>query len=127
MGDSQDASYDGNPELKGEVDITKQFSDQAWQSEPVKIGFKFPFYGTEYEQIYVSSHGGLTFKKADGNISCMIPTADCVEGLGYISAYANSGKLSITANSKVTYGQQDGKFVVKFKDVATPVQTVVAT
>lgn len=120
MGDSQDASYDGNPELKGEVDITKQFSDQAWQSEPVKIGFKFPFYGTEYEQIYVSSHGGLTFKKADGNISCMIPTADCVEGLGYISAYANSGKLSITANSKVTYGQQDGKFVVKFKDVATP-------
>ena len=50
----------------------------------------------------------------------MIPTADCVEGLGYISAYANSGNLSITANSKVTYGQQDGKFVVKFKDVATP-------
>ena len=34
MGDSQDASYDGNPELKGEVDITKQFSDQVGSQNP---------------------------------------------------------------------------------------------
>lgn len=114
-----EAVYDGNPELNGEVDITKQFSDQTWLSEPVKIGFKFPFYGTEYDQIYVSSHGGLSFNKINGNISCMIPTAKCVEGLGYISAYTNSGHLSMSANSKVSCGHQNGKFTVKFKNVVT--------
>lgn len=111
--------YDGNPALGSETDITSQFNDSKWQSEAVELGFKFPFYGTEYTQVYVSSHGGVMMQTKDGNISCMVPTGSCVEGLGYISAYANSGHLSLGASSKISYGRQDGKFTVKFKDVLT--------
>lgn len=111
--------YDGNPALNSETDITSQFNDSRWQSSAIDLGFKFPFYGTEYSQVYVSSHGGVTMRAADGNISCMVPSATCVNGLGYVSAYANSGFLSMGANSKISYGRQDGKFIVKFKDVLT--------
>lgn len=118
--DNSDAfAYDGNPEINGETEITSQFNDNNWQSEPISIGFKFPFYGTDYEQIHVSSHGGLMVQTTDGRISCMVPTATCVEGLGYISAFANSGHLNMGSNSKVTYGHLNGKFIVKFKNVLT--------
>lgn len=113
-------AYDGNRELVSETDITSQFSDHQWLSEPVSLGFKFPFYGQDYEQVYISSHGGVSMYTADGNIACLVPTANCVNGLGYISAYANSGHLDLNTNSKITYGRQDGKFVVKFKNVITP-------
>ncbi len=112
--------YEPAPELADEQDITSQFTSDNWQSGPVKIGFKFPFYGKEYDQIYVSSYGGVSVQPIDGRISCMVPTGDCVEGLGYISAYTNSGWMDMGANSKVTYGHKDGKLYVKFKDVVTP-------
>lgn len=118
--DGSDAfAYDGNPELSGETDITSQFDDNNWQSEAINIGFKFPFYGTEYEKVYVSSHGGVMMQTIDGRISCMVPTATCVEGLGYISAYANSGHLNMGGSSKVSYGRQNGKFTVRFSNVVT--------
>lgn len=118
--DNSDAfEYDGNPEINGETDITSQFNDNNWQSEPISIGFKFPFYGKDYEQIHVSSYGGLMVQTIDGRISCLVPTSTCVGGLGYISAYANSGNLNMGGNSKVTYGHLNGKFIVKFKNVLT--------
>lgn len=120
LGGSDAFAYDNNPELNGETDITNQFGDNSWQSSAISLGFKFPFYGTDYDKVYVSSHGAVMFNTTDGNISCMVPAATCVSGLGYISAYANSGHLDIGANSKITYGRRDGKFVVKFKDVLTP-------
>lgn len=112
-------AYDGNPALNSETDITAQFNQNNWQSSAIDIGFKFPFYGTEYTKVHVTSHGGIEMQRKEDNISCIVPAADCVEGLGYISAYANSGALSMGANSKITYGRQDGKFTVKFKDVIT--------
>lgn len=117
---STDFAYDGNPALINEKDITAQFTSNNWQSEPIDLGFKFPFFGEDYTQVYVTSHGSVSMKKIDGNIACLVPTGNCVDGLGYISAYGNSGKLTFGANSKVTYGRQDGKFTVKFKDVLTP-------
>ena len=112
--------YEPAPELADEKDITSQFTNDNWQSGPIKVGFKFPFYGKDYDEIYVSSYGGVSMKQADGRISCMVPTGDCVQGLGYISAYTNSGWMDMGANSKITYGHKNGKFYVKFKDVVTP-------
>ncbi len=112
--------YEPAPELADEQDITSQFTNDNWQSGPIKVGFKFPFYGKDYEQVYVSSYGGVSMQAITGRISCMVPTGDCVEGLGYISAYTNSGWMDMGANSKVTYGHKDGKLYVKFKDVVTP-------
>ena len=112
--------YEPAPELADEKDITSQFTNDNWQSGPIKVGFKFPFYGKDYEQIYVSSYGGVSMQQADGRISCMVPTGDCVQGLGYISAYTNSGWMDMGANSKITYGHKNGKLYIKFKDVVTP-------
>ena len=112
--------YEPVPELADEKDITSQFTNDNWQSGPIKVGFKFPFYGKDYDEIYVSSYGGVSMQQMDGRISCMVPTGDCVQGLGYISAYANSGWMDMGANSKITYGHKNGKLYVKFKDVVTP-------
>ena len=112
--------YKPAPELADEKDITSQFTNDNWQSGPIKVGFKFPFYGKDYDEIYVSSYGGVSMRQMDGRISCMVPTGDCVQGLGYISAYTNSGWMDMGANSKITYGHKNGKLYVKFKDVVTP-------
>ena len=120
VGDDESFEYEPAPELADEKDITSQFTNDNWQSGPIKVGFKFPFYGKDYEQIYVSSYGGVSMQQADGRISCMVPTGDCVEGLGYISAYTNSGWMDMGANSKITYGHKNGKLYIKFKDVVTP-------
>lgn len=112
--------YEPAPELADEKDITSQFTNDNWQSGPIKVGFKFPFYGKDYDEIYVSSYGGVSMRQMDGRISCMVPTGDCVQGLGYISAYTNSGWMDMGANSKITYGHKNGKLYVKFKDVVTP-------
>lgn len=114
--------YDGNPEIANETDITSQFNDNVWQSQAVDLGFQFPFYGTNYSQIYINTRGGIAMQTIDGNILCMVPTADCVQGLGYVSAYACSGPLHIGANTKISYGRQDGKFTVKYKDVLSPAE-----
>lgn len=116
---SDEFEYDNNPELNNETDITSQFNNNVWQSEALDLGFLFPFYGKTYSKAYVTSHGSIEMQTTDGNIQCIVPTATSVGGLGYISAFANSGKLSLGANSKITYGRQDGKFTVKFKDVLT--------
>ena len=112
--------YEPAPELADEKDITSQFTNDNWQSGPIKVGFKFPFYGKDYDEIYVSSYGGVSMQQMDGRISCMVPTGECVQGLGYISAYTNSGWMDMGANSKITYGHKNGKLYVKFKDVVTP-------
>ena len=106
--------------MADETDITSQFTNDNWQSGPIKVGFKFPFYGKDYDEIYVSSYGGVSMQQMDGRISCMVPTGDCVQGLGYISAYTNSGWMDMGANSKITYGHKNGKLYVKFKNVVTP-------
>ena len=112
--------YEPAPELADEKDITSQFTNDNWQSGPIKVGFKFPFYGKDYDEIYVASYGGVSMQQMDGRISCMVPTGDCVQGLGYISAYTNSGWMDMGANSKITYGHKNGKLYIKFKDVVTP-------
>lgn len=113
-------AYDGNPDLLNETDITGQFNNNIWQSDAVDLGFQFPFYGQNYSKVYINDRGAVAFNKIEGNITCMVPVGTCVQGLGYVSAFACSGHLSFGADSKVTYGRQDGKFTVKYKNVLAP-------
>ncbi len=116
---STEFAYDGNPDLVEETDITSQFNANNWQSSAIDLGFQFPFYGTNYNKVYVTSYGGIEMQTKDGNVGCIAPDATCLSGLGYVSAFVNSGTLSLGANSKISYGSQDGKFTVKFKNVLT--------
>lgn len=113
-------AYDGNPDLLNETDITGQFNNNIWQSDAVDLGFQFPFYGQNYSKVYINDRGAVAFNKIEGNITCMVPVGSCVQGLGYVSAFACSGHLSFGADSKITYGRQDGKFTVKYKNVLAP-------
>jgi hypothetical protein len=117
---STDFAYDGNEELTNSVDITNQFNDNNWMSTSIDLGFDFPFYGQKYSSVYVTSQGSVTMKTIEGHISCVVPTGTCVDGLGYLSAFSNSGRLDFGANSRISYARQDGKFIVKFKDVLVP-------
>ena len=115
-------AYEAAPDLSDETDITSQFSDQIWLSGAIDLGFKFPFYGDNYDKVYVTTHGGISMTSVSGSIGCFVPEASCMSGLGYISAFGNSGypgSLYMRGGSKVSYGHKDGKFVVKFHDVAT--------
>lgn len=110
--------YDGNPELLNPTNISSQFSDQNFWSEAIPLGFSFPYYGKNYDKIYITSYGGLSVSTEGYLHVCMIPTASpsCIKGLGLIAAYGLNS-LDFGPNSKIEYAKQDGKFTVRFKDV----------
>lgn len=115
-------AYEPAPDLIDEVDITSQLSiSNVWQSEAVEIGFNFPFYGEEFNKLYICSTGGVAMNKISGRIPSIVPSASNCNGIGYISAFATSGYLDMGENSKISYGHKDGKFVVKFQNVLTPI------
>lgn len=111
-----DFAYDGNPALLGGTDITSVFSDDVRNTEPISLGFDFPFYGKTYDKIYINSLGGISFSL--GEYSYFPPlseSSESLEGIGYITAYGH--QLQFGPNSKVVYAKQDGKFVVKYENV----------
>lgn len=55
--------YEPAPELADETDITSQFNSNNWQSGAVKLGFKFPFYGKKYTEMYIYNTGFVSFDK----------------------------------------------------------------
>lgn len=110
-------AYDGNPQLIDSIDVTGMFNDSKWLSDSINIGFSFPFYGKNYDKVYITSYGSLAFNTVEGNIQCMVPVSTCVQGLGYISGFATSGKFKFGKDTKIVYGRQDGKFIVKFINV----------
>ena len=110
------ANYDGNPQLIGGTDVSSQFSDDVVLTKAIPLGFSFPYYGENYEKVYITSFGGLMFAP-NGQIlrSPLTPTSYGVENTGMISAYGT--QLMMSPQSKVEYVKADGKFVVKFTDV----------
>ncbi|MEE0975955.1 MAG: S8 family serine peptidase [Muribaculaceae bacterium] len=111
-----DFEYDGNPALLGGVDITSSFDDNTYLSRQIAIGFEFPFYGKNYENLYITSYGGLAFGVGESPYrSPLSESSYGLEGVPYISAYGY--QLAMGPNSKIEYAKQDGKFVVKFTDV----------
>lgn len=116
---STGAEYDGNPELIGAVDITSSFSDNSSWSAPIDLGFKFPFYGKEYEQVYVNNLGGIAMNT--GEFAAMsqtpvYPGHTYLNGTGWISAWGAS-VLQMGADSHVSYAKRDGKLVISFSNV----------
>lgn len=107
--------YEPMPELADEIDITGKLSESNWQFE-VPVGFKFPFYGQDYETAYICLTGGVSMNKITGRIPSMVPTASSCNGLGYISGFATSGYLGIGSDTKISYGHKDGKLVVKYSN-----------
>ena len=58
--------------------VAKDGGEEAFLSHPVDIGFTFTFYGVEYDKVYVSKYGYLTFSDGPALAACYIepiPTA----------------------------------------------------
>lgn len=111
-----DFAYDNNPELSSVTDIKSELSDYVQLSSPISMGFTFPYYGKNYDQVYITSFGALCFEPNTTTLrSPLTPESDCIVGMGLISAYGR--KLQFGADSKVEYAKQDGKFIVKYTDV----------
>ena len=113
-------AYDGNPDLIGATAVQSKFSDDVYVSDPISLGFAFPYYGKNYEQVYITSFGGLMFAPNTATfVNPLTPDSYGVAGTGLISAYGR--QLMMNSNSKVAYAKQDGKFVVKFENVLATV------
>jgi len=109
-------TYDGNPALIGATDITSQFSDDVYVSKPISLGFQFPYYGKNYDKVYVSSYGALMFATSEINFwPPLTEKSESIVGTGMISAYGD--QMRFGPKSHIEYAKADGKFVVKFVDV----------
>ncbi|MGM9844565.1 MAG: S8 family serine peptidase, partial [Muribaculaceae bacterium] len=116
LGEATDFTYDGNPELIGETEVTSTFTDNVKNTKSIALGFDFPFYGKTYTEVYINSLGGLSFSLGEYSyFPPLTPTSSSLEGVAYISAYGH--QLQFGPNSHVTYAKQDGKFVVKYDNV----------
>lgn len=114
--------YDGGVTLAGGTDIASKFSDAVYISDAVSLGFQFPYYGVEYDKVYISSYGALMFALPEEGMNFwnpLTPSSATIAGTGMIAAYGN--KLDMGANSHVTYAKQDGKFIVKYENVLATV------
>lgn len=113
---STEFAYDGNPELLGATDITSSFNDEVYLSKEIALGFSFPFYGKNYEKVYITSYGGLAFATSENVYrSPLAESSYGLDGIPYISAYGT--QLALGPNSKIEYAKQDGKFVVNYSNV----------
>ncbi|MDP8206225.1 MAG: T9SS type A sorting domain-containing protein [Candidatus Electryonea clarkiae] len=83
---------------------------------PFDIGFDFPFYGEEYDEIFVASNGFLTFGQGSSlwrNITC--PNAADPDNALFLFAE----DLNPTANGEIYYGEDDdGNFICQFEGVS---------
>lgn len=109
--------YSAPEQLVNAVDVRPQLSDNAPLSEPISMGFEFPFYGENYDKVYITSYGALSF--GVNEISLWSPLSpknpERINGMGIISAYGNL--LNFGANSQIKYAKQDGKFIVSYENV----------
>lgn len=117
LNDPSELAYAWKPLLNA-TDIKTQFGTYKYWSEPVNIGFSFPFYEGKYNEVYIGSYGALNFTGNPGAMHNTIPpTADrgCIGGMGLITAFG-AGELQFDGNSKLLYGKQDGNFVISYEN-----------
>lgn len=109
-------AYESAPSLIGATDITSKFTDTQYVTGPIKLGFDFPYYGKTYDQVYITSYGGVMFALNETSFRPpLTPGSYGVPGTGLISAYGS--QLQMSPESKVEYALKDGKFVVNFSNV----------
>lgn len=103
-------------DLLNATEIQNQFDESTVWTEAINIGFKFPFFGKDYEQVYIGKLGILSFSGELGSLHACIPAStSCAQGLDLITPIAK--ELSFSPKSKITYAKQNGKFVVSFENV----------
>lgn len=103
-------------ELLNATEIQNLIDDNTIWTEAVNIGFKFPFYGKNFEQVYIGKLGVLSFSGKTGSLhACLPASTSCSQELELITPMAK--KLSISPKSKIAYAKQNGKFVVSFENV----------
>lgn len=103
-------------ELLNTTEIQNLFDENTIWTEAVNIGFKFPFFGKDFEQVYIGKLGILSFSGETGSLhACMPASTSCSDHLDLITPMAY--QLSISPRSKIAYAKQNGKFVVSFENV----------
>lgn len=113
---SYDFEYTPPTPLNNGTDIHSTFNDNVPLSEPISIGFDFPYYGKRYDHLYITSFGAVCFEPNSLILrEPMTPQSPDIKGLGLISAYGR--QCNFGGNSKVEYGRQDGKFVINYSNV----------
>jgi len=77
-------------------------------------GFRFPFHGALYDEVYVGSNGYLTFTQGD-DTAALIFTEQIVEGLPRIAP--GFVDLSPPGGGRWTYRQEPDRFLVTWRGV----------
>lgn len=114
--------YDGNAELSGATDVHSQLNDNMYLTSAIPLGFSFPYYGKSYDRVYITSFGALFFAQPSMILREPLgPASDCLAGTAAISAYGRI--VNFGSASKIEYAKQDGKFVVRYKDVLALAQS----
>ncbi len=110
--------YDNNPELVNPVKINDQFGDYDYWSDAIPLGFTFPYYGKEYDKVYISTYGAVAMENNGAIHSCIPPSASvtCIGGYGLITMYGMN-PVQLSPESRIEYAYQDGKFYVKYINV----------
>lgn len=103
------------PELTNATNIQKELTDGIYWSSPVELEFPFPFYGKQYDKIYIGSFGALSVTGGGAIHSTIPPTGNQVEDIGIISAIGIRA-LQFDKSSKLLYAHQDGKFIVSYEN-----------
>lgn len=112
----QEFGYEPAPALINAVDITSAFNDATYITGPVSLGFSFPYYGKNYEKVYLTSFGGVMFAPNEATMrGPLTETSAELKGTGIICAYGR--QLQMGPESKVEYAWKDGKFVINFTNV----------
>lgn len=104
------------PDFTDSKEITSQFSDMNYWSNAISLGFDFPYYGKTYQEVYVTSFGGIGFKDLTDSylFPPLAPGSFGVAETGLISAFGSD--LKIAPDTKIEYAKKDGKFFVNFKN-----------
>lgn len=106
-------------ELLNATEIQNLFDENTIWTEAVNIGFKFPFYGKDFEQVYIGKLGILSFSGEQGSLhACLPPSTSCSKELELITPMAK--KITVSPKSRIAYAKQNGKFVVSFENVGIP-------
>lgn len=109
-------AYSAPEPLVNAVDVRPQMNDNVYLSSPVSMGFEFPFYGKNYDKVYITSLGFICFApNAETLRGPITPVSESILGSGVISAYGR--ELRFGANSKIECAKQDGKFIVNYSNV----------
>ena len=108
--------YTADGGLIGATDISAKFSDAVYVSDAINPGFSFPYYGKNYDRLYITSYGGIMFAQNEENFwAPLTETSTSLAGTGMICAYGR--QLMLNPQSKIEYARKDGKFVVRFSNV----------